>query len=267
MPTDVQRIERFEHGGGTLVDEQIGLTRGPHLVFLHGWGVTRDTLRPIGLLFERTHCVHLIDLPGFGDAPAPPDDWDTVTYTDLVQHYLLERVQGPVVLIGHSFGGRLTVRLASRRLPQVCAAVLMGVPGLPATGWSRKRGRRMWIRGLRKVLNVLRPVTGNGLLEWHSQKYGSRDYLAAGSLRKILVRTVNEDLTESARTIECPVLLLWGTDDDETPPWLAERYRELIGTRATLQWLPHKDHHLYSATGAHLCAFKIRTWLPDHVHV
>jgi hypothetical protein len=25
--------------------------------------------------------------------------------------------------------------------------------------------------------------------------------------------------------------------------------------------LPHKDHFLYSGTGAHLCAFKIRAWL------
>lgn len=266
MSTAVHRIERFEHGGGTLVDEQIGDPRAPHLVLLHGWGVTRETLRPIGMLFERTHCVHLIDLPGFGDAPAPPDHWNTITYTDLVQHYLLDRIQGALVLVGHSFGGRITVRLAARRLPQIAGAVLMGVPGLPATEWSIKQARRSWIRGLRRVLNVVRPITGAGPLQWHTKRYGSRDYLAAGPLRKILVRTVNEDLTEPARTIECPVLLLWGTDDEETPPWLAERYRDLIGVRATLHLLPHKDHHLYAATGAHLCAFKIRTWLPDLVH-
>jgi hypothetical protein len=34
-----------------------------------------------------------------------------------------------------------------------------------------------------------------------------------------------------------------------------------MSDRATLDVLPHKDHHLYSATGAHLCAFKIRRWL------
>jgi pimeloyl-ACP methyl ester carboxylesterase len=262
----VHRIERFEHGGGTLVDEQIGDPRGPHLMLLHGWGVTRETLRPIGTLFERTHRVHLIDLPGFGEAPVPPDTWDTVTYTDLVQHYLLDRVGGPVVLVGHSFGGRITLRLAARRLPQIRGAVLMGVPGLPDTRWSRKKMRRTWIRALRRFLTAVRPITGSRLVDWHSRKYGSRDYLSAGPLRKILVRTVNEDLTDAARTVECPVLLLWGTDDDETPQWLGERYRELIGARATLGLLPHKDHHLYAGTGAHLCAFKIRQWLPDGAH-
>jgi pimeloyl-ACP methyl ester carboxylesterase len=98
-------------------------------------------------------------------------------------------------------------------------------------------------------------------LAWHTQRYGSKDYLAAGALRPILVATVNEDLTESARASTCPFLLIYGTDDTETPPWLGHAYRELMSDRATLDVLPHKDHHLYGGTGAHLCAFKIRRWL------
>jgi len=86
--------------------------------------------------------------------------------------------------------------------------------------------------------------------------------LAAGeSFRSILVRTVNEDLTESAKQSRCPFLLVYGQDDTETPAWLGERYRALIGDRATLHVLPHKDHHLYSGTGSHLSAFLIRQWL------
>jgi hypothetical protein len=38
----------------------------------------------------------------------------------------------------------------------------------------------------------------------------------------------------------------------------------LLDGHATLEMLPHKDHHLYSGTGAHLCAFKIRSWLDTH---
>src|SRR5215510_4073707 len=100
----------FEHGGGTLIDEMLGAGER-HLVFLHGWRSNRDSLRGIGTLFEQTHRVHLIDLPGFGEAPLPPSDWDTVHYTDLVQQYLLDRIQGTVVLVGHSFGGKISIRL------------------------------------------------------------------------------------------------------------------------------------------------------------
>ena len=230
-------------------------------MFLHGWGLNRDSLRGIAILFQHAFRVHLIDLPGFGDAPAPPPDWDTSKYADLVQQYLTERASGSVILVGHSFGGRVSLRLAARRSTQIGGAVLLAVPGLPSQGWSRARQKRAGIRLLRRLLHLLRPLTGPSLLEWHTRRYASRDYVEAGALRPILVRTVNEDLTESARLSTCPFLLVYGTDDTETPAWLGGRYRELMGARASLELLPHKDHHLYAATGAHLCAYRIRRWL------
>lgn len=232
-----------------------------HLVFLHGWGLNRESLRGIGILFQHAFRVHLIDLPGFGDAPAPPPEWTTSTYARLVQEYLQQRLPGTVMLVGHSFGGRVSLRVAAERPSQVTGVVLMGVPGLPSRGWSRVRVRRIGIRLLRRTLHMLQPITGPALLAWHTRKFGSKDYLAAGPMRQILVTSVNEDLTDSARASQCPFLLIYGTDDTETPPWLGFRYRELMSTRATLDLLPHKDHHLYSGTGAHLCAFKIREWL------
>jgi pimeloyl-ACP methyl ester carboxylesterase len=235
-------------------------------LFLHGWGGNRESLRGIATLFQHTHCVHLLDLPGFGEAPPPPDTWGTIDYADLVQQYILEHVPGTVVLVGHSFGGRVSVRLASRRLAQIRELVLLGVPGLPQPALSRARLRRWRIRALRRALIAIQPIVGDRGVRWHSARFGSKDYQAAGVLRPLLVRTVNEDLTESAGTIACPTLLLWGTDDTETPPWLAERYAGLLGQRATLILLPHKDHHLYTGTGAHLCGEKMRTWLRAQEH-
>jgi pimeloyl-ACP methyl ester carboxylesterase len=264
LPSGATDIERFEHGGAALVAEVMSMAAGaPHLVFLHGWGVNRESLRGIAVLFQRDYTVHLIDLPGFGEAAPPPDTWDTIHYADLVQQYLLDRIAGPAILIGHSFGGRVTVRLAARHLPQIKGIVLMGVPGLPAPALSRNRIRRGAIRSLRRFLNALKPITGPGPLAWHTQRFGSRDYLAAGVMRSVFVRVVNEDLTESASTIACPALLIWGSDDTESPVWLARRYAELVDGHATLALLPHKDHHLYAGTGAHLCAFRIKEWLPQ----
>ena len=111
------------------------------------------------------------------------------------------------------------------------------------------------------MLLALKPIVGERGVRWHTEQYGSKDYQAAGVLRPVLVRTVNEDLTESAASIACPTLLVWGTDDTETPPWLALKYRALLGDKARLVLLPHKDHHLYSGTGAHLIGEKMRAWL------
>jgi pimeloyl-ACP methyl ester carboxylesterase len=271
-PGSLPHIETFEHGGAALVAEVLtdsspvgpGLPDRPDvpdLVFLHGWGASRESLRGIAILFQHVSRVHLIDLPGFGDAALPPRDWSTVEYADLVQQYLASRMTRPFILVGHSFGGRLTIRLAARHLTNLTAVVLMGTPGLPAAGWSRVRVRRSGIRALRRLMQATRGLTGPGPLEWHTRKYGSKDYLAAGELRQVLVRTVNENLTDIARQVECPALLIWGTDDTETPPALAFRYRDLMRGPSSVVMLPHKDHYLYSGTGAHLCAFKMRQWL------
>jgi pimeloyl-ACP methyl ester carboxylesterase len=256
-------VERFEHGGASLTDEVSGESTTHHLMFLHGWGGSRESLRGIATLFQHTHRVHLIDLPGFGEAPIPPVDWDTVHYTDLVQQYLLDRIHGSVILVGHSFGGKVCIRLAARHLAPVRAMVLIGVPGLPQPVASRVAMQRSSIRWLRRLLRILQPVIGSRGLEWHTRRFGSKDYLAAGELRPIFVRIVNEDLTESAQLIACPTLLLWGTDDTETPPWLGEEYKEIIGPRATLNWLPHKDHFPFNGTGAHLVAYRMREWMKD----
>jgi pimeloyl-ACP methyl ester carboxylesterase len=256
-------VERFEHGGASLIDEVSGDSTTHHLLFLHGWGGNRESLRGIAALFQHTHRIHLIDLPGFGEAPIPPPDWDTVHYTDLIQQYLLDRIQGSVILVGHSFGGKICIRLAARHLAPVKAMVLIGVPGLPQPTASKVALRRTGIRWLRRWLRTLQPLIGSRGVDWHTRQFGSKDYLAAGELRSIFVRIVNEDLTESARLIACPTLLLWGTDDTETPPWLGQRYRELIGNRASLAFLPHKDHFPFNGTGGHLCAHRMREWMKD----
>ena len=230
------------------------------MVFLHGWGANRESLRGIAELFQNRYTVHLIDLPGFGEAPAPPSDWNTSQYADLVEQHLVQQA-GPIVLVGHSFGARVSIRLAARRLPAIRAVVLMAAPGLPAPVFSRMRLRRWAIRLLRRALYLLRPFAGQEPIDWHTRRFGSVDYKAAGPLRQVFVRIVGEDYTEDAVAIQCPVLLLWGSDDRETPPSLAYRFQALMNGHAAVEILPHKDHYLHLGTGAHLCAFKIRSWL------
>src|SRR4029077_14098193 len=159
---------------------------------------SRDSLRGIAALFQRSHRVHLLDLPGFGEAPPPPPDWDTIHYTDLVQQYVLDKLPGVVLLVGHSFGGRVSIRLAARRLTAIKGLVLMGVPGLPTPAFSRVWFRRRGIRLLRQLRIAVKPIAGAAPIKWHTARFGSKDYLAAGALRTVLVKVVNEDLTESA---------------------------------------------------------------------
>lgn len=258
-------VERFAYAGASLVAELFGASFATDMVFLHGWGTNRESLRGLAVLFQHKYRVHLIDLPGFGHAPPPPPDWDTIRYATLIQNYLIARGGESVIVVGHSFGGRIAVRVGAMGLPQVHGLVLMGVPGLPSPQMSRRHLRRMAIRGLRQLLLTVQPVTGPHAVAWHTRRFASTDYLSAGQMRPVFVRVVNEDLTVEAMRIACPTLLLWGGVDGETPPWLAHRYVALIGSRATLKILDHKDHYPFTGTGAHLCALKIREWMQVNV--
>ena len=58
--------------------------------------------------------------------------------------------------------------------------------------------------------------------------FGSSDYKIAGPMRKILIKTVNENLEGSARKIQCPTLLIYGENDQHTPPETGQRFEQMI---------------------------------------
>jgi pimeloyl-ACP methyl ester carboxylesterase len=66
------------------------------------------------------------------------------------------------------------------------------------------------------------------LQERYNQRYASDDYLNAGPLRDTFVRVINEDLTDCARRVQAPTVLIWGDQDDDTPLWHGRRLEELI---------------------------------------
>ena len=71
-------------------------------------------------------------------------------------------------------------------------------------------------------------VFPNGLDKLKS-KFGSADYRnATPRMRDILVKTVNEDLTDLLPTIKYSTLLIWGDRDTATPFSDAEKMNKLI---------------------------------------
>src|SRR6202043_3122176 len=82
------------------------------------------------------------------------------------------------------------------------------------------------------------------------QRFGSADYRQAGALRPILVKTVGEDLRESARAGRCPAVLLYGAEDHETPPELGMRFKKLI-PQSQLYVLRGFDHWNVLTEGRH----------------
>lgn len=190
------------------------------VVGLHGWARTRDDLaRSLAGLNALA-----FDLPGFGASPEPPTVWGTKDYAALTAEAVAS-LGAPQILLGHSFGGRVAVRLAASWPDLVSGLVLTGVPLLrkkPAAVLPARHFRiARW--GHRHGL------VSEARMEKLRQRYGSADYRrASGIMRSILVRVVNESCEEDLARIKCPVELVWGSNDTETPLTAAREACKLV---------------------------------------
>lgn len=239
----------------------------PTIVMLHGWGQSLQALRPMGEILSGRCRVVLIDLPGFGKSALPQaasndgGGWDTLQYAERVKRYLDEAGIRSCVLLGHSFGGRLSVQLASHYPDLARAVILIGSHGLKRDRPLKDELRIRWIRFLGASAKRVDGIIGTRIFEHHfAPHFGSADYKAAGNLRKTLVKTVNEDLSAQARAIKAPTLLLWGASDPQTPLDLAHKYHGLIPD-SELHIFPNKGHEPFSDVGAHLLVRYIERFL------
>ena len=234
---------------------------GSDVILLHGWNRSLIDFKPLADLLVWKHKVHLIDLPGFGKSDAPPHDWGTEDYAGCILSYMDEHKIQRAHLIGHSFGGRISLRLAAKHPERVAGLVLIGSHGLQLQQPLLKSFRSKWIKSLRGLIKWSDAQFGSSLFnDWFVPKFGSRDYLAAGKLRGTLVKTVTEDQSANCRLIKAPTLLLWGTRDRETPLALGQRFRDLI-SGAKLIVLQGQDHYPFRDVGSHLIAHYVLPFL------
>lgn len=225
------------YGDGTIFGEPYG--EGPvQVVWLHGWGRSaQDFAAAAADLAQRGVASVAIDLPGFGASPAPTVAGGARAYAELVLPALLEMGDGPLVLVGHSFGGTVACVVTANHPELVRSLVLTGAPLL--------RARKKSSSGAYRLLRWLhaRKIIGDQRMESARQKYGSRDYRnASGVMRDVLVISVNESYEDELARLEVPVTLLWGEDDREVPLEVASRASEEITTTHTLRSIHGVGH-------------------------
>lgn len=191
--------------------------QGYPIVLLHGWGGSIASFAPVHAHLEKDFTVYSLDMPGFGESPEPPCPWGTVEYAALVEKFLYQQAIEKPILIGHSFGGRLTIRLAAKGIPKKIILVdAAGIPPHRSMGYYLRVYRFKALKGVLSLpgLHLVKPK----VLDWYRNKYGSSDYKdTSGVMRGSFIKVVNEDLRPLLSQIRTSALLIWGDQDTATP--------------------------------------------------
>lgn len=215
---DGLNIEYTESGSGTPV------------LLLHGWGSSFNVYNGIISSLENRCRLVAVNFPGCGNSDTMKEPWSLEDYCDFVIKFMdAVKLENPI-MIGHSHGGRVILKLAADGTVNPPKIVLLDSAGLIPKKSAKQKFRAKSFKAIKKVLTL--PIIKNyseGLLEKARRHYGSADYNAAPEvLRKTLVSLVNTDLRDIIHNIKCPTLLIWGDKDTATPLSDAKTIESLI---------------------------------------
>lgn len=205
------------------------------LIFLHGWGQNIQMMKPVADYFQKEYKIYILDLPGFGYSSEPTFAYQVEDYVDVLKKFIEKKKISNPTLIGHSFGGKISLLYASKY--SVNKLVLFASA-------FKKEIEKLSLKT--KMLKFAKKVPILNKLEGFAKKHiGSTDYKnASGIMKEILVNTVNQDIREDVKKIKVESLLIWGEKDEAVS---LESARELEGLieNAGLVVYPNCTHYAY----------------------
>lgn len=197
---------------------------GKDIIVLHGWGANINTVIPIVNILRGKFRVHALDLPGFGESQEPNEPIDSFQYAEIVKGYMDIMKIEKTTLIGHSFGGKLSIILG-KKYPNMVEKIIL----INSAGLIPKRGLRYYIRvyGFKTLKYIYKTfffwIKNEEKMEKFYKRFGSTDYRdSSGVMRSILVKVVNENLEPLLQEIKIPTLLIWGDKDTSTPLYMGK---------------------------------------------
>ena len=214
---------------------------GLPVVFLHGWGLGQHSYKRALKRLVALGCrVYAPALPGFGGtADLPAREFSLSGYAEWVDEFLrVVKVDEPVFLIGHSFGGGVAIQTAHDFPDRVRYLVLVNSIG--GSAWARSGSvvrsmaeRPLWDWGLHfpsdilplpQITRVLPVVLEDALPNLIRNPRAF--WKVAGLARRADLTAELEEL--KARKL--PVVVLWGENDRIIPRASFDALCEAIGS-------------------------------------
>jgi pimeloyl-ACP methyl ester carboxylesterase len=232
---------------------------GPPLVLLHGFLDSWRTWELVLPALERRHEVLAPTLAGHAGGPPLHAEIAADAIADAVEGAMDDAGFETAHIAGNSLGGYVALRLAARGRADTVAALA------PVGGWAR--GDETYKDLLRFQAEMHRHARlaapqAKAMLASPEGRRRATQYLtvsfehipvellahqmlaaaSAPAALSLIDHALQVDWSLDAARIDCPVRMVWGTEDRLLPwPAAAARYRE--------EWLPHADWVVLDGVG------------------
>jgi pimeloyl-ACP methyl ester carboxylesterase len=225
---------RFAEVNGTRV-RYTDVGAGPAVVLLHGFASSLETWDLLVPKLRGRHRVIAVDLKGFGWTDRPAGDYSPQAQADLVLRLLERRGVRQAAVVAHSYGASVALRMALTAPERITRLALYDAwvyaDQLPTFFlWSRARGLGELLFALfyeeraedKLALAFYDPSRVPEKLIEDVERAFARPGTRAAALAA--VRGMDyETVQDRYRTVDKPVLLLWGREDVVTPLAVGER--------------------------------------------
>lgn len=206
----------------------------PTVLLLHGWGCDSTIFSFIQTGLSDKASLLVPDFPGHGKSGEPPAAWGVGEYAQQIVALMDELGIPQADIIAHSFGGRVGVYMAAHYPNRVNKLVITGGAGIrkPISQSQQKRqSRYKRYTAMLNAAKLFKPLHSavDSLQNALRQRYGSPDYIKLSpNMRGTFVKVVSEDLFPLLSQIQAPTLLIWGSEDTETPLWMGQQMEQAI---------------------------------------
>ncbi len=221
------------------------------LLGVHGWGGTAAEFAPLAAELPAGVRLVAADFPGTGSSTPVDDEMYTMELFVSVLHDLVEQMRlAPVVLVGHSLGGKIAAVFAARFPEAVSALVLIAPYGLSKQERAGERLAASWSW----LARVGARLNNRAAIRWGLRHRVYHDparipeavaeHVIASQLapagRRAIAAVAHamigvDPIDELLPGLEAPALIVWGSEDRVVPSRAAARYAALMpGARLRL---------------------------------
>lgn len=252
--------QTFDYHGVKINYYEAG--QGPPIILLHGFGACAYSWRHLIPALAAQHRVFTLDLKGFGFSDKPADGHYTVRdQADIVADFIHRQDLHDLVIMGHSMGGAVTL-MTYLKLRETDPGRIQKLVLIDSAGYPQKMPKFIALAkvpGLSAVLSQAVPprfaaalvlkkcyYNKDAVTEAQIDTYAYFGSLpgAAAAVSQTAKQLVPQDidaLIAQYRTIQAPVLIIWGREDEVVPLKVGLNFkRDLPDSQLVV--IPHCGH-------------------------